>query len=87
MTYITHIDLQNDLFVQERERNQLKFGTSVFHAYVHRWSCQLDYNPRLNEGWGLSDGEGLERNWSFLDALVALLRYVTKQHWLDALHF
>ncbi|KAH9820110.1 hypothetical protein DFH28DRAFT_1121919 [Melampsora americana] len=79
--------LNNDLFVSEREKGQLKFGTSVFHAYVHRWSCQLDYNPRLNKGWGLSDGEGLERDWSFLDALVALLRYVTKQHRLDALHF
>ncbi|KAH9808450.1 hypothetical protein DFH28DRAFT_935886 [Melampsora americana] len=77
----------NDLFLQERERGQLKFGTSVFHAYVHRWSCQLDYNPRLNEGWGLSDGEGLERDWAFLDPLIALLRYVTKQHRLDALHF
>ncbi|PLW42398.1 hypothetical protein PCASD_06367 [Puccinia coronata f. sp. avenae] len=36
---------------------RLKFGTSVFHAYVYNWLCQLDYNPRFNIGWGLSDGE------------------------------
>ncbi|KAH9820361.1 hypothetical protein DFH28DRAFT_844647, partial [Melampsora americana] len=52
---------------------QLIFGTSVFHAYVHSWSCQLDYNPRLNEGFGLSDGEGCERCWCKLSKLVAAL--------------
>ncbi|OAV86597.1 hypothetical protein PTTG_29818 [Puccinia triticina 1-1 BBBD Race 1] len=45
------------------------FGTSIFHSYVHNWTCQLDYNPRLNKGWGLSDGEGLERMWSYLSTL------------------
>ncbi|KAH9807463.1 hypothetical protein DFH28DRAFT_915190, partial [Melampsora americana] len=87
LSFINIVKSGENIFVAEREQNRLKFGTSVFHAYVHRWSCQLEYNPRLNEGWGLSDGEGLERDWSFLDALVALLRYVTKQHRLDALHF
>lgn len=71
---------QNNLFVKEREQGQLKFGTSVFHAYVHNWGCQLDYNPRLNKGWGMSDGEGSERVWYKLSSLVAALRYSTKQH-------
>ncbi|KAH9818425.1 hypothetical protein DFH28DRAFT_888429 [Melampsora americana] len=44
------------------------------------------YNPRLNVGWGLSDGEGLERNWSDLSPLVSPNRYVTKQHRLDGIH-
>lgn len=61
-------------------------GTSVFHSYVHDWVCQLSYNPRLNRGWGLSDGEGMERKWSDLSPLVALLRYVTKEHRLIALN-
>ncbi|EFP82321.2 uncharacterized protein PGTG_07718 [Puccinia graminis f. sp. tritici CRL 75-36-700-3] len=63
----------------------LKFGTSVFHAHVHQWACQLQYNPRLNEGWGMSDGEGLERIWSFLSPLISQLRYSTKNHRLSAL--
>ncbi|KAH9816122.1 hypothetical protein DFH28DRAFT_927475 [Melampsora americana] len=41
----------------------------------------------LNEGWGLSDGEGLERIWSLLAVLVGILRYSTKQHRLTALNF
>ncbi|KAH9461465.1 hypothetical protein Pst134EA_017770 [Puccinia striiformis f. sp. tritici] len=48
---------------------QLTFGTSIFHSYVHNWMCQLDYNPRFNTGWGMSDGEGLERMWSYLSPL------------------
>ncbi|OAV86035.1 hypothetical protein PTTG_30124 [Puccinia triticina 1-1 BBBD Race 1] len=57
-----------------------KFGTSIFHSYVHNWACQLDYSPRFNTGWGLSDGEGLERMWSYLAKLVGPLRYATRNH-------
>ncbi|KNZ48251.1 uncharacterized protein VP01_5797g1 [Puccinia sorghi] len=32
---------------------RMKFGTSIFHSYVHNCKFQLAYNPRLNEGWGL----------------------------------
>ncbi|KAH9825259.1 hypothetical protein DFH28DRAFT_878791 [Melampsora americana] len=62
------------------------FRTSVFHAFVHVWVCQLQYNPRLNFDWGLSDGEGLERIWSSLAPLIGSLRYSTRDHWLCALH-
>ena len=77
---------QRNLFADERQEGRLKFGTSVFHAYVHQWLCQLNYNPRLNLGWGLSDGEGCERIWSGLARLVSPLRYSRKQNRLDALH-
>jgi hypothetical protein len=77
---------QRNQFRQEREQNSLLFGTSVFHAYVHEWSCQLNYNPRLNDHWGMSDGEGMERVWAFLSPLIAQLRYSTKNHRLAALN-
>ncbi|KAH9818881.1 hypothetical protein DFH28DRAFT_887762 [Melampsora americana] len=77
--------VQRNFFTQARAGQQLKFGTSVFHSYVHQWSCQLQYNPRLNEDWGLSDGEGLERIWSKLAPLVGALRYSTSFHRLCAL--
>ncbi|KNE88232.1 hypothetical protein PSTG_18372, partial [Puccinia striiformis f. sp. tritici PST-78] len=54
--------------------SDLRFGTSVFHSYVHEWSCQVKYNPRFNDWWGLTDGEGLERFWSFMSPLVSNLR-------------
>ncbi|KAH9818347.1 hypothetical protein DFH28DRAFT_925835 [Melampsora americana] len=63
------------------------FGTSVFHAYVHQWACQIKYHPRFNDFWGLSDGEGLERLWSFLSALVAPLCISTRLHQLLAIHW
>ncbi|PLW13133.1 hypothetical protein PCASD_18237 [Puccinia coronata f. sp. avenae] len=66
-------------------KSQLTFGTSIFHSYVHNWGCQLDYNPRLNTGWGLSDGEGLERMWSYLSSLVSPLRYATRNHRLESI--
>ncbi|KAI7943741.1 hypothetical protein MJO28_011269 [Puccinia striiformis f. sp. tritici] len=63
-----------DKFIKLRDiwpesRSRLSFGTSVFHAYVHEWPCQVKYNPRYQKGWGLSDGESLERLWSALSPL------------------
>ncbi|KAA1068831.1 hypothetical protein PGT21_003225 [Puccinia graminis f. sp. tritici] len=63
----------------------LIFGTSVFHAYVHEWSCQVKYNPRLNPWWGLSDGECLERLWAFLSPLISTLRVSTRLHRLTSI--
>ncbi|KNE96441.1 hypothetical protein PSTG_10272 [Puccinia striiformis f. sp. tritici PST-78] len=47
-----YINLRNLL---PEDRARIKYGTSVFHAYVHNWACQLDYHPRFNKGWGLSE--------------------------------
>ena len=44
------------------------------HAYGHQWACQLVYNPRLQEGMGLTDGEGTERLWSRMRRLIAVER-------------
>ncbi|PLW51113.1 hypothetical protein PCASD_02437 [Puccinia coronata f. sp. avenae] len=63
---------------------QMMFTTAFFHSYVHDWPCQLQFNPQYNNGWGLTDGEGLERLWSYLSALVGplsnKLESVQKQH-------
>ncbi|KAF7439857.1 hypothetical protein PC9H_000194 [Pleurotus ostreatus] len=53
---------------------RLEFATSAMHAYAHQWSCQLVYNPRLREGVGLTDGEGVERLWSRLRKLIGITR-------------
>ncbi|KAG1745891.1 uncharacterized protein EDB91DRAFT_1268520 [Suillus paluster] len=36
---------------------RLRFATTAMHAYSHEWACQLEYNPRMCIGLGLSDGE------------------------------
>ncbi|KNE97934.1 hypothetical protein PSTG_08807 [Puccinia striiformis f. sp. tritici PST-78] len=65
--------------------NWLHFGTSVFHSYAHNWKCQLEFSSHFNAGWGLADGKGLERLWSYLSLLVSPLRYATRNHWLGSL--
>jgi hypothetical protein len=77
--------MQQNQFPYEMAHNLLRFGTSVFHAYVHEWTCQLRYNPKLNQGWGMSDGEGMERLWSHLSPLISQLRSSTKNHRLLAI--
>lgn len=79
------ITVQHGYFQNEQEQSLLQIGTGAFHSRVHEWSCQLQYSPRLNKGWGKTNGEGLERIWSSLVALVAVLRYCTALHRLIAL--
>ncbi|PLW40754.1 hypothetical protein PCASD_09338 [Puccinia coronata f. sp. avenae] len=79
-----------DAHVQKRQLlgsqiNHVVFGTSVFHAYVHNWDCQVKYNPQYNNHWGLSDGEGMERLWSQLSDMVGPLRNATRVHRLQAI--
>ncbi|EAU87769.2 hypothetical protein CC1G_11047 [Coprinopsis cinerea okayama7 len=63
---------------------RLKFATSAMHAYAHQWACQLGYNPRLQDGMALSDGEGVERIWSQLRRLIPIERNCAaeKRIWL-----
>ncbi|KAF9479003.1 hypothetical protein BDN70DRAFT_807721 [Pholiota conissans] len=58
----------------ENIRPRIQFVTTAMHAYGHQWSCQLLYNPRLCQGLGLTDGEGVERTWSRLRKLIPLVR-------------
>ncbi|KAH9809139.1 hypothetical protein DFH28DRAFT_1086858 [Melampsora americana] len=57
---------------------KLSFATLVFHAYAPHWPCQIKYHPRFIQFFGLSDGEGLECEWSFLSDLVATGRICTR---------
>ncbi|OAV98720.1 hypothetical protein PTTG_25626 [Puccinia triticina 1-1 BBBD Race 1] len=71
----SHVRKRNLL---SNQHSDLTFATSVFHAYVHEWLCQVKYNPRLNMWWGLSDGN--ERLWAFLSPLISILRVSTRMH-------
>ncbi|PPR04745.1 hypothetical protein CVT26_012885, partial [Gymnopilus dilepis] len=66
--------------------DRITFAISVFHAYGHQWPCQIIYHPRKCEGFGLSDGEGCERFWSAIKALIPSLRvsgYYTRIYAID----
>ncbi|TFK20686.1 hypothetical protein FA15DRAFT_759211 [Coprinopsis marcescibilis] len=53
---------------------RMVWATSAMHAYAHQWSCQLVYNPRFATGFGLTDGEGVERLWSRMRKLIGICR-------------
>ncbi|RXW14843.1 hypothetical protein EST38_g11010 [Candolleomyces aberdarensis] len=53
---------------------RMTIATSIMHSYAHQWACQLVYNPRLREGLGLSDGEGVERYWSRMRKIISVTR-------------
>ncbi|RPA78568.1 hypothetical protein BJ508DRAFT_211989 [Ascobolus immersus RN42] len=42
-----------------------------FHGMAHELRCQVIYGAMYQEGLGETDGEGVERFWSFLKWLVA----------------
>ena len=55
-----------------------RYGVTVFHAFGHKFSCQVRYNPRYIEGFGMTDGEGMERFWLHLSGYVKLTRTMTR---------
>ncbi|KAG6810053.1 hypothetical protein H0H92_013548 [Tricholoma furcatifolium] len=66
--------LQNYDFLSQNIMNRLLLATSVMHAFVHQWACQIANNPRLRTGLGLTDGEGVERLWSRMRKLIGITR-------------
>ncbi|KAG1842228.1 hypothetical protein F4604DRAFT_1884792 [Suillus subluteus] len=64
--------------------SRLRFATTAMHAYGHEWACQLEFNPRMCIGLGLSDGEGTERLWSRFIKLIGIQRSSSHQRrlWL-----
>ncbi|KAF7322194.1 hypothetical protein MKEN_00743900 [Mycena kentingensis (nom. inval.)] len=55
-------------------QERLVWAVSVFHAFAHRWGCQLIFHPQKRIGFGDTNGEGSERNWNKLSHLVSHFR-------------
>ncbi|KAJ7708199.1 hypothetical protein B0H17DRAFT_1156047 [Mycena rosella] len=69
-----------------RFMDRLAFAVSVFHAFGHKWACQLLYHPRKRKGFGFTNGEGCERFWHSISHLIANLRicgYYNRLYTLD----
>lgn len=61
------------------------YAIPALHGYAHQFQCQVRYHCRFSKGYGLSDGENVERNWSEMDRLVSPLRCSTKARRLHTL--
>ena len=66
-------------------KDRFKWAVSIFHSYAHTSSCQKVYHPRTVESIGLTDGESLERLWSYLGKFVNITKYMKSNHRLDIL--
>lgn len=50
---------------------RLNVAVNKFHGYAHEYRCQELFGQHQTENIGQSDGEGTERVWSLLRAIVA----------------
>ncbi|KAJ7866947.1 hypothetical protein B0H14DRAFT_3442077 [Mycena olivaceomarginata] len=67
--------------------HRILFAVSVFHAFAHRWACQLIYHPLKCRGFGFTNGEGCERFWHSISKLIPYLRvagYHNRLHTIDS---
>lgn len=53
------------------------FAVPVFHSFAHNMQCQILYGQRHVDGTGLTDGEGIERLWSFLRRFSKISKEMT----------
>ncbi|XP_068758161.1 uncharacterized protein [Montipora capricornis] len=51
---------------QEELLSDVSLAIPIFHCYGHKASCQVQFIPRRTPNVGLTDGEGVERFWSYL---------------------
>ncbi|XP_028407836.1 uncharacterized protein LOC114530414 [Dendronephthya gigantea] len=63
----------------------IKLACPQFHVYGHGATCQLMCSPRRLDGWGLVDGEVLERLWSYLRLFRKMTKEMSASHREDIL--
>ncbi|GBC10882.2 hypothetical protein GLOIN_2v1886648 [Rhizophagus irregularis DAOM 181602=DAOM 197198] len=66
-------------------KSRFNWCVSIFHAYAHSMKCQLNYHPRACNSIGLTDGESLERLWSYLGRFFFYNKIYETHHRLDIL--
>ncbi|XP_028416463.1 uncharacterized protein LOC114540544 [Dendronephthya gigantea] len=75
--------------LKKNERQDLlekvTFAIPIFHCYGHKSTCQIQYSPRRQLGYGLTDGEGVERLWSFLRRFSAMTKEMNTGRRIDLL--
>ncbi|XP_073702528.1 uncharacterized protein [Garra rufa] len=65
--------------------HNISLAIPAFHVYGHKLPCQIKYSTRRLDGFGLTDGEGMERLWSFLRRFARVTKEMTPSHRLDLL--
>ncbi|KAI9274865.1 hypothetical protein EDC94DRAFT_449 [Helicostylum pulchrum] len=58
-----------------------RYGVTVFHAYGHKFGCQVEFNLRYIPGFRMTDGEGMMRFWSYLSGYIKLKQRGDLDRW------
>ncbi|CAG2254522.1 unnamed protein product [Mytilus edulis] len=61
------------------------FAVPVFHSFAHNTACQLTYGQRFADSTGMTDGEGIERLWSYLRGFRKITKEMTISNRQDLL--
>ena len=90
---IVGIHRSNDIIVHMQANSEVfhalldkcTVAVPIFHAYAHNASCQHKFNPRNIEGFGLTDGENVERLWSYLGRFSKMTKEMSSGNRIDLL--
>jgi hypothetical protein len=66
--YKKHVEKNPHLF-DESVRSKISYAIGEFHVRAHGDSCLRDYNPKLMDDIGTTDGEAAERSWPWFRGL------------------
>ncbi|XP_071851551.1 uncharacterized protein [Apostichopus japonicus] len=70
---------------------KLLTGSTLHHHVIYDIACKFDthikvaYSTRWRKDYGLTDGEGMERLWSYLRKCVHITKEMTPSHRIDLL--
>ncbi|XP_044181302.1 uncharacterized protein LOC114971817 [Acropora millepora] len=70
---------------QEELLSDVGLAIPIFHCYGHKASCQVQFSPRRTPNIGLTDGEGVERFWSYLRQFSTITKEMSVDKRVDVL--
>lgn len=76
---------QNNPAKYQQLLSRCEVAVPIFHAYAHKASCQYKYSPRNLEGFGLHDGENIERLWSYIGKFSRMTKEMSCANRIDLL--
>ncbi|XP_046862985.1 uncharacterized protein LOC124456634 [Xenia sp. Carnegie-2017] len=65
--------------------SKVSISVPIFHCYGHKASCQVKFSPRRLDGFGLTDGEAIERLWAYLRGFSAITKEMSASRRVDLL--
>jgi hypothetical protein len=84
-----YVFLLADFIAQGKSLSKLgenvRYMLSGVHAYTHSIGCQHLFSPGLNLGFGIEDGETIERLWAETSRSIGPTRYMSLGNRQDAI--